>query len=148
MSSKQAQDYGLVITLPTKLDERELDRLLELVNAKSDLISKSLGTNHLSIKSTEEGVSFPWWDKLPEFEKITAYTEFLTKLIAYAKRIHRTVTRSTRQVSNEKYEMRSLLYRIGLSGKEHKEVRKILLAPLSGDSAWKTPPQVNTNQEM
>ena len=148
MSSEQAQDYGLVITLPTMLDERELDRLLELVNAKSDLISKSLGANHLSIKSSEEGVSFPWWDELPEFEKITAYTEFLTKLIAYAKRIHRTVTRSTSQVSNEKYELRSLLYRIGLSGKEHKEVRKILLAPLSGDSAWKTPPQVNTNQEM
>lgn len=148
MSSEQAPDYGLVITLPTKLDERELDRLLELVNTKSDLISKSLGTKCLSIKSTEERLSFPWWDELPEFEKITAYTEFLTKLIAYVKRIHRTVTRSTRQVSNEKYELRSLLYRIGLSGKEHKEVRKILLAPLSGDSAWKTPPQVNTNQEM
>lgn len=148
MSSEQAQDYGLVITLPTKLDERELDRLLELVNSKSDLISKSLGTNHLSIKSSEEGVSFPWWDELPEFEKITAYTEFLTKLIAYAKRIHRTVTRSTRQASNEKYELRSLLYRIGLSGNENKEVRKILLAPLSGDSAWKTPPLINTNQEM
>lgn len=148
MSSEQAPDYGLVITLPTKLDERELDRLVELVNAKSDLISKSLGTNHLSIKSTEEGVSFPWWDELPEFEKITAYTEFLTKLIAYAKRIHRTVTRTTSQVSNEKYELRSLLYRIGLSGKEHKEVRKILLAPLSGNSAWKTPPLINTNQEM
>ena len=148
MSSEQDRGYGLVITLPTILDERELDRLLELVNAKSDLISKSLGTNHLSIKSTEEGVSFPWWDELPEFEKITAYTEFLTKLIAYAKRIHRTVNRSTRQVSNEKYELRSLLYRIGLSGKENKEVRKILLAPLSGDSAWKTPPLINTNQEI
>ena len=49
---------------------------------------------------------------------------------------------------NEKYELRSLLYRIGLSGKENKEVRKILLAPLSGDSAWKTPPLINTNQEM
>ena len=60
MSSEQAPDYGLVITLPTKLDERELDRLLELVNAKSDLISKSLGTSQLSIRSTEEGVSFPW----------------------------------------------------------------------------------------
>ena len=148
VSTKKAENYGLVVTLPTMLDERELDRLLELVNAKSDLISKSLGTKCLSIKSTEEGVSFPWWDKLPEFEKITAYTEFLSKMVAYAKRIHRTVNRSTRQVSNEKYELRSLLYRIGLSGKENKEVRKILLAPLSGDSAWKTPPLINTNQEM
>ena len=148
MSSKQDPGYGLVITLPTILDERELDRLLELANAKSDLISKSLGTSQLSIRSTEEGVSFPWWDKLPEFEKITAYTEFLTNLVAYAKRIRRTVTRSTSQVSNEKYELRSLLYRIGLSGKKNAEVRKILLKPLSGNSAWKTPPLINTNQEM
>ena len=148
MSSKQDPGYGLVITLPTILDERELDRLVELVNAKSDLISKSLGTSQLSIRSTEEGVSFPWWDELPEFEKITAYTEFLTNLVAYAKRIRRTVTRSTSQVSNEKYELRSLLYRIGLSGKKNAEVRKILLKPLSGNSAWKTPPLINTNQEM
>ena len=148
MSSKQDPGYGLVITLPTILDERELDRLVELVNAKSDLISKSLGASHLSIRSTEEGVSFPWWDKLPEFEKITAYTEFLTELVAYAKRIRRTVARSTSQVSNEKYELRSLLYRIGLSGKKNAEVRKILLKPLSGNSAWKTPPLINTNQEM
>ncbi|MDU5247869.1 MAG: virulence protein [Varibaculum cambriense] len=148
MSSKQDPGYGLVITLPTILDEHELDRLVELVNAKSDLISKSLGTSQLSIRSTEEGVSFPWWDELPEFEKITAYTEFLTNLVAYAKRIRRTVTRSTSQVSNEKYELRSLLYRIGLSGKKNAEVRKILLKPLSGNSAWKTPPLINTNQEM
>ena len=148
MSSKQDPGYGLVITLPTILDERELDRLVELVNAKSDLISKSLGASHLSIRSTEEGVSFPWWDKLPEFEKITAYTEFLTELVAYAKRIRRTVARSTSQVSNEKYELRSLLYRIGLSGKKNAEVRKILLKPLSGNSAWKTPSLINTNQEM
>ena len=148
MSSKQDPGYGLVITLPTILDEHELDRLVELVNAKSDLISKSLGTSQLSIRSTEEGVSFPWWDELPEFEKITAYTEFLTNLVAYAKRIRRTVARSASQVSNEKYELRSLLYRIGLSGKKNAEVRKILLKPLSGNSAWKTPPQINTNQEM
>ena len=148
MSSKQDPGYGLVITLPTILDERELDRLVELVNAKSDLISKSLGTSQLSIRSTEEGVSFPWWDELPEFEKITAYTEFLTNLVAYAKRIRRTVARSTSQVSNEKYELRSLLYRIGLSGKKNAEVRKILLKPLSGNSAWKTPSLINTNQEM
>lgn len=41
MSSEQAPGYGLVITLPTMLDERELDRLLELVNAKSDPILKA-----------------------------------------------------------------------------------------------------------
>ena len=148
VNTKKAENYGLVVTLPATLDETELARLHGLIAAKKDLIAKALGASRLDITTSSEGLSFPWWDELPEFEKITAYTEFLTKLIAYAKRIRRTVTRSTRQVSNEKYELSSLLYRIGLSGKEHKEVRKILLAPLSGDSAWKTPPLINTNQEM
>ena len=145
---KKAENYGLVVTLPATLDEAELARLHELIAAKKDLIAKALGASQLNITTSSEGLSFPWWDELPEFEKITAYTEFLSKLVAYAKRIRCTVSRNASRVSNEKYELRSLLYRIGLSGKENKEVRKILLAPLSGNSAWKTPPQVNTNQEM
>lgn len=148
VNTKKAENYGLVVTLPTTLDETELARLHELITAKKDLIAKALGASQLSITTSSEGLSFPWWDELPEFEKITAYTEFLTKLVAYAKRIHRTVTRSTRQVSNEKYELRCLLYRIGLSGKKYAEVRKILLKPLSGNSAWKTPPEKASVQEM
>ena len=148
VNTKKAENYGLVVTLPATLDEAELARLHELIAAKKDLIAKALGASQLSITTSSEGLSFPWWDELPEFEKITAYTEFLTKLVAYAKRIHRTVPRSTRQVSNEKYELRSLLYRIGLSGKKYAEVRKILLKPLSGNSAWKNPPDKASGQEM
>lgn len=148
VNTKKAENYGLVVTLPATLDEAELTRLHELIAAKKDLIAKALCASQLDITTSSEGLSFPWWDELPEFEKITAYTEFLTKLIAYAKRIRRTVTRSTSQVSNEKYELRSLLYRIGLSGKKNAEVRKILLKPLSGNSAWKTPPEKASVQEM
>ena len=149
VNTKKAENYGLVVTLPATLDETELARLHELIAAKKDLIANALGARQLSITTSSEGLRFPWWDELPEFEKITAYTEFLSKMVAYAKRIGLTTHRAASdKVVNEKYELRSLLYRIGLSGKEHKEVRKILLAPLSGDSAWKTPPLINTNQEM
>ncbi len=148
VNTKKAENYGLVVTLPATLDEAELTRLHELIAAKKDLIAKALCASQLDITTSSEGLSFPWWDELPEFEKITAYTEFLTKLIAYAKRIRCTVSRNASWVSNEKYELRSLLYRIGLSGKKNAEVRKILLKPLSGNSAWKTPPLINTNQEM
>lgn len=137
VNTNKAENYWLVVTLPVTLDEAELARLHELIAAKKDLIAKALSASQLNITTSSEGLSFPWWDELPEFEKITAYTEFLSKLVAYAKQIHRTVTRNASRVSNEKYEMRCLLYRIGLSGKENKEVRKILLAPLSGNSAWK-----------
>ena len=139
VNTKKAENYGLVVTLPATPDEAELARLHELIAAKKDLIAKALGASQLDITTSSEGLSFPWWDELPKFDKIIAYTEFLTKLITYAKRIRCTVTRNTSRVSNEKYELRSLLYRIGLSGKEYAEVRKILLAPLSGNSAWKEP---------
>ena len=138
MSTNKAENYGLVVNLPATLDESELARLDELIAAKKDLIAKALGASQLTITTTNDGLSFPWWDELPEFEKITAYTEFLTKLVAYARRIRRTTSRAASSESaNEKYELRSLLYRIGLGGKEHAPVRKILLAPLSGNSAWK-----------
>lgn len=148
VNTKKAENYGLVLTLPNTLNESELARLRELIAAKKDLITKALGANQLTITTSSDGLSFPWWDELPEFEKITAYTEFLSKLVAYAKCIHRTVTRHTTSVVvNEKYELRSLFYRIGLKGREHAEVRKLLLAPLNGNSAWKTPPEKGSGQE-
>lgn len=134
-----AETFGLVVTLPATLDGGELTRLRALIDAKADLITKSLHTSRLDITVTEDGLSFPWWDALPDFENITAYTEFLTKLVAYARRIHRTVPRNQTGVANERYAMRAFLYRIGLGGPEHKQARKILLAPLSGNSAWKEP---------
>lgn len=148
VNTTKVENYGLVLSLPNTLNEGELARLHELITAKKDLIAKALGASQLDITTSDDGVSFPWWDELPEFEKITAYTEFLTKLVAYAKRIGRTTHRAASdEVVNEKYELRSLLYRIGLKGGEYKHVRKILLAPLSGNSAWKTPPEKPSGQE-
>ncbi|QOR45825.1 virulence protein [Trueperella pecoris] len=139
MNTTQADTYGLVVTLPATLDGGELTRLHALIDAKADLITTSLHASRLDITITDEGLSFPWWDHLPDFETITAYTEFLTKLVAYAKRIRRTVPRRPKSVVNEKYEMRAFFYRLGLGGSEYKQVRKVLLTPLSGHSAWKEP---------
>lgn len=140
MSITHADNYGLVITLPKTLTKDELARLRELISAKAALIAKALNASQLNITTTDKGVSFPWWDHLPECEHITAYTEFLTRLVAYAARIGRTITHPpTSSAVNETYELRSLLYRIGLGGSEYKQVRKVLLTPLSGHSAWKEP---------
>lgn len=135
----RAETFGLVVTLPATLNDEELARLHTLIEAKANLITKSLATARLEITVTDDGLSFPWWDTLPDFENITAYTEFITRLVAYARRIHRTVPRNQKAVANEKYEMRVFLYRIALGGPEHKQVRKILLAPLNDNSAWKEP---------
>ncbi|MCI7551005.1 MAG: virulence protein [Arcanobacterium sp.] len=134
MSITHADNYGLVITLPKTLTKDELAQLRELISAKAALIAKALNANQLDITTSSEGLSFPWWDHLPEFEHITAYAQFLTRLVAYAARIHDTITRPpTSSAVNETYELRSLLYRIGLKGKEHAQVRKVLFASLSGN---------------
>lgn len=130
---------GLVITLPGDLTTVELDRLRALLTAREVLIRASLGADRVTVELTKDGVSFPWWDTLPDIENITIYSEFLGLLIAYAKNISK-VTTNPKAITNEKYAMRSLLYRIGAHGPEHKDLRRALLAPLSGSSAWSTPP--------
>ncbi|WP_231583056.1 DUF4314 domain-containing protein [Actinobaculum suis] len=136
---KTPESTGLVITLPGDLTTVELDRLRALLTARGALISASLGADRVAVELTEDGVSFPWWDTLPDFENIAIYSQFLGLLIAYAKNISK-VTTNPKAVTNEKYAMRSLLYRIGAHGPEHKDLRRALLAPLTGSSAWPTPP--------
>jgi hypothetical protein len=52
-----------------------------------------------------------------------------------AKTQHR-VSMSAKPVDNEKYAFRCFLLRLGFIGSEYKEERKVLLAPLFGNSAF------------
>lgn len=138
-----AQTTGLIITLPHHLNPDQLDRLQWLVAARENLIRRSLGADRVTIEPSEDGLSFPWWDTLPDYEKITVYSQFLTLLIDYATTISR-VTTNPKPVVNEKYAMRALLYRIGAHGPHHSQLRRLLLAPLTGSCAWPTPPETTT----
>ena len=40
---------------------------------------------------------------------------------------------------NDKYTMRCFLLALGFIGPEYKKLRRILLAGLDGDAAWRTP---------
>ena len=71
-------------------------------------------------------------------EKNTALTELMANMVRHAKTAKRINPKLIME-ENEKYYLRSWLLRIGFSGKEAKEKRKILLEGLKGHTAFRTP---------
>lgn len=136
-SETDSDETGLTISLPSDgVDEKTIEKLRSLVNAKANLIKKALGASNLEIKAEEEKLLFPWFDTVPDAEMINACASFITALVDMARNAKRvTVTEKT--VENEKYAFRCFLLRLRFIGCEYKTQRKLLLKNLSGSSAFK-----------
>lgn len=146
MSTNTAAEAGLVIQLPAdKLSEdsaeqeQALERLRQLLDARAELFIKATNADQLDVIIEDGKVGFAWWNQLPPFDDIPQLSELCAALVRYAAKAQRMATKPSEAITNEKYVMRSLLYRLGLSGKGHKQVRQLLLGRLDGNSAWKTP---------
>lgn len=127
----------LTIEMPrSTFTDMALENLKRLVESKSALIQKALGTDCTHIISGEDTISFPWFQGELTSDDIKAYTHFITALCEMAKTQQR-VNATEKQVENEKYAFRCFLIRLGFVGSEYKTERKILLKNLSGNSAFK-----------
>ena len=134
---EQNEATGLTVSLPRDgFTDSAIENLHKLVNAKATLMQKALEADRLDIKTTEDAVSFPWWDTLPEPEKTQAFTAFIAALCKMAKEAKR-VTATEKEVESEKYAFRGFLLRLGFIGADSKTERKILLRNLSGHSAFR-----------
>jgi hypothetical protein len=129
---------GLCIELPLKdTSEAAIDNLRRMVDSKATLIKKALGADSLEIEVTEERIRFPWFDRIPEPEVISATTHFLGHMLDAAKS-HKRVTAKEKETDNEKYAFRCFLLRLGFIGDEFKETRRTLLRNLTGSAAFRT----------
>lgn len=129
---------GLCIELPLKdTTEAAIDKLRRMVDSKATLIKKALGADSLEIEVTEERIRFPWFDRIPEPEVISATSHFLGHLLDAAKS-HKRVTAKEKVTDNEKYTFRCFLLRLGFIGDEFKETRRTLLRNLNGSAAFRT----------
>lgn len=129
---------GLTITIPLNgLDPSACDRLMKLVDSKAALIKKALNAARLDIKPEWDAdrISFPWFDRIPSFDEIQAYSAFINALCKMAKESIR-VTAKEKEVESEKYAFRGFLLRLGFVGSDSKEERKTLLKNLSGSAAF------------
>jgi hypothetical protein len=133
------EDIGLVIEMPrSSFTDTALDNLKRLVESKSNLIKKALGTETLELEITDDKVRFPWFEDDTNPDAVKAYTHFVTALCEMA-RVQKRVTAKEKETSNDKYAFRCFLLRLGFIGAAYKEERKILLRNLTGSSAFKTP---------
>ncbi|MBR0577209.1 virulence protein [Proteiniclasticum sp. BAD-10] len=128
----------LCIELPLKdTTDAAIDNLRRMVDSKATLIKKALGADSLEIEVTEERIRFPWFDRIPEPEVISATAHFLGHMLDAAKS-HKRVTAKEKETDNEKYAFRCFLLRLGFIGVEFKETRRTLLRNLTGSAAFRT----------
>lgn len=152
-ATNTAADTGLVIQLPVdKLgknaaeQKQSLEKLQQLLDARAGLFVKATNADQFDVSIEDGKIGFAWWNRLPPFDDIPLLSELCAVLVGYAAKMQRVASKPREPVVNEKYVMRSLLYRLGLGGKNHKEVRHLLLGRLDGNSAWKTPPETSGEQ--
>lgn len=127
----------LAIELPrSAFTDAALENLNRLVESKSSLIKKALGTDCIPIIIGEDTVSFPWFHGELTSEGVKACTHFVTALCEMAKKQKR-VNATEKQVENEQYAFRCFLLRLGFVGSEYKADRKFLLKNLPGNSAFR-----------
>ena len=139
---------GLTVSLPMDgFTEQALDNLRKLLEAKGSLIQKALGTDRLTVETSEDRVSFPWWDRMPNPDEAQAFMAFIAALCAMAKDAKR-VTAKEPDVESEKYAFRCFLLRLGFIGTESKVQRKLLLQKLSGSSAFRNSEEARKFSEV
>ena len=114
-----------------------LDRLNAITEGYGELFKKALGTSGTLKTEYDDGqIWFDWFDHLISKDEQDIYTEFFKALYRFAENAKR-VNGKRSEIENEKFTMRTFLNRIGLSGTEHKPLRKQLMKNLSGNSAFR-----------
>ena len=75
----------------------------------------------------------------PAAEEMEAFAVLMVFMVNFAKCI-KSASRKTAQQENPRYAMRTWLIRLGMNGDEFKTARKVLLAKLDGNSAFRRAP--------
>jgi hypothetical protein len=127
---------GVSISVPRDgFTDEALENLHKLVESKAPLMKKAFLTDDLPIIEEEDAISFPWFSNC-NADSVLPYTKFIAAICDMAKNQKR-ITAKPREDENEKYAFRCFLLRLGFIGDEYKADRKVLLANLSGSSAFK-----------
>ena len=129
----------LTIEMPREgFTDAALENLERLIASKAALIKKAVGADSLPIEQTKETLRFPWFAFDASPDEVKAYARLVGALCAMAKTLQRVNATPKETVDNEKFAFRCFLLRLGFIGDEYKTERKVLLAPLSGNTAFKS----------
>ena len=162
--TKDAAPDALTISLPlTGHTANSLRNLVTMIYSRGSLISKSTGgrfacpleqvdtlkdcltvesvrerisTDMIGLTLTDDAITFTGFPLTDESEKIQAFTQLAAQMSRLAKEQKRTQAKTV-VTTNEKYIFRIWLLALSMGGDEFKTARRVLLAPLSGNAAFK-----------
>lgn len=81
----EPQGESTALTVAVPLETVAVENLTRLLEVKGQLIKKALGITELPIEVTEDAVSFPWFDTIPDADTAKAYTDFIAALCRMSK---------------------------------------------------------------
>lgn len=137
IETQLTEDCRLTVSMPrNQFTDQMIENLKNLLIAKGELIKKALNIKELPIEIKEEWIKFSWFPE-SALSKMMTYTKLVTALCDMAKNQKR-ISAKVKESTNEKYEFRCFLLRLGFIGDEYKQDRKILLENLEGSAAFKT----------
>lgn len=132
---EQHREENVGITVSVPLANVNMGNLINLLEAKGELIKKALGILNTYITEENEVVKFAWFENLTP-EEANSYSKFIAALCKMSLEQKR-ISAKAKEYENEKYAFRCFLLRLGFIGDEYKADRKLLLRNLSGSSAFK-----------
>lgn len=138
-----AEELGLTLVFPTTdWNEVTAGKVEATLAAKGRLIAKALQIPATPIHLDEQAgkAEFDWFVEVPGQEVVEATSLLIARIIDHAKVATRISAKPAATDGNDKYAMRCWLLRLGMIGDSYKNVRRVLLANLQGDAAWRTPP--------
>ena len=121
-------------------DESALSNLDKILRSKDALIGKSLGSQGEIAARLEDGkLIFGFFSATTSKDEISACVLLMLRIWEQAQMLKRVVARE-QTVDNEKYAFRCFLLRLGFIGDRYRQERKVLLARLEGNMAFKKVP--------
>lgn len=121
-------------------DETALSNLDKILKSKETLIRKSLEAQGEIAARLEDGkLIFDFFRATINKDKISACVLLMIRIWEQAQMLKRVVAKE-QAVDNEKYAFRCFLLRLGFIGDRYRQERKVLLARLDGNMAFKKVP--------
>ncbi|MBQ8094668.1 MAG: hypothetical protein IJ242_14010 [Clostridia bacterium] len=112
----------------------QVDVLKDCLTVES--VREQISTDTIGLAFTDDAITFTGFPVSDDPEKVKAFTQLATQMNKAAKAAKRVMAKKA-DTTNEKYIFRIWLLALGMGGDEFKSIRRELLAPLSGNAAFK-----------
>ena len=131
---------ALTIELPrSQFTAESVERLETIVESKAELFKHAFKTSSIMLDISNDTIGFPWFHLHDIDGETAAYSRFIAAIGLMA-RVQKRVSTKPYHGDNDKFAMRIFLIRLGFNGAKNKQLRKILMMNLEGNSAWKNGP--------